>query len=257
MTSFLEGLPQFDPTGVNAMLWAELLKVKLTNMNLEVFLQTTYTSIVEQSTEPLQAQWEAQWVTDGHTLPIPPTSILLWWNTSTSYIGGVYGTTPLSAGVVVKRESEHANGGVSYRNIISTPTAAVSSTASIGVNNSNHPSLTFDLPVLSDLLLVYQLHVVLSSGTGTWGADFLLDGVKVGTAYNSLPSNVGIINASATGNYRCHAFVPNVAAGSHTIQVIFGVTGSPASPPTLAYGGIGAGAGQYGLRQLIVEGIAK
>lgn len=258
MTDFM-ALPIWPGSSDNMeqQLFFSDLKLALKSATSALFQTGSYKVKLTQPTEPSQSQWEAAWTAQtGRSLPILPTAILLWIDSATNQTAGVYSTTSLDSGTILRRESRYPRSGVSYRNIV-VATSAQSSNAAIGINNSNHPSLTWTQPVKADVLFTYQLYVLLSSGTGTWGADFVLDGVKLGSQIFGTATNSGIINNSASGDLMVACLAPNVTAGQHTVQVIFGVTGSPASPPTLAYGGVGSGAGQYGVRELVVEAITK
>jgi hypothetical protein len=253
--TFLE-MMSFPPEYNDQVLFFEQLKVLLQNKTDEFQSNAMRTAQVSQTTEPNQAQWEAAWLAaaTGNTLPIPPSAQLIWWNPATNFVGGIYGTTPLST-TVVKREARYPRTGTNTY-VVAQLTAQVTSTAQIGALNSNHPSVTFTLPVLSDLQITYSLYVKLSVGTGTWGADCLLDGVKIGTVLNGVASNAGVINSDSSGQIVMDVRVPNVEPGVHTVQAIFGVTGSPVSPPTLIYGGV-SGPTPYGVRVLRVRGFTK
>lgn len=253
-TEFLE-LPIFPDNYPDQVMFFELFKTLLQNTTNDAFTNNSIVvQVTKATTAPSQAEFEAAWVAAGYTLPIPPSALFIWWNSATSIVGGTFGTTITSGGTVYSRDTVYPPGGTSYYGTASL-SAAVSTTNSIGAGNTNHPSLAFTLPKLSDLMVTYQLYTLLSSGTGTWGADFLLDGVKQGTALYALPSNIGIYNMNASGELLAEIRIPNVAAGAHTIQTIMGVCGSPVTPPTIAYGGIAAAASNYGLRVLRVRAV--
>jgi hypothetical protein len=250
MTSEFLELPIFSANYNDQVVFIEQFKTMLQNMNDEVRGNISRSVIVDSATTPNQSQWEAAWIAAGYALPIPPSAILTWWDTAANAVGGSFGTTPTSAGTVYSRDTLYPPGGTCYighENL----SAAVSTNVSIGVTNTNHPYKDFVLPRRSDIFVAYELYTTLSSGTGSWGGDFLLDGVKVGTAYYGLPTNVGISQISQSGSLRVKARIPDVPAGSHRIQAIMGVILSPVSPPTIAYGGLTV----LGLRKLDIRAV--
>jgi hypothetical protein len=103
----------------------------------------------------------------------------------------------------------------------------------------------------------YALFVQLNSGSGQWGADFYINGVKAGSQYLGVATNQGIVNSMTSGILRASFVLSDAAPGNYTIQATFGVTASPSSPPTLKIGGIASSSDQFGARSLIVRGIAK
>lgn len=230
------------------------LKMLLTQANQYVIDTAGEIVLLSQATEPNQAQWEAAWTAQtGLSLPIPASAQLHWWNTSVNQFGGLYGTIEGSL-TVYRRDHLYPRGGTI---VMATDykTDAISLAYSIGTNLTSYPKVTVVLPVVCNLIMEFELYVQLSSGSGQWGADFLVNGLKVGTQYLGLATNLGIQNHSASGLLKIEHTLYNVPAGSYTIQSEFGVTASPASPPTLAIGGL-SGAGSYGARELNVRGIA-
>jgi hypothetical protein len=256
MTNFMSiGLWPSDP--LEQQLVMQQLKLALRSKTDSLFETAAYRVELKQTTVPTQGQWESAWTAQtGLPTPILPSATLIWTDTNytPNVIGGIYGTTPLST-TVVRRESRYPVGGTSYFGSASL-SAAVSNNAAINTNNSSHPSLTAVLPVVSDLLLTYSLYVNLVSGTGNWGADFLVNGVKAGTQYQGISTVSGLVVSNTSGLVQATIHIPNLPAGSYKIQALFGVTGAPTTPPVIAYGGIGAGANQYGYRVLTVRGIA-
>jgi hypothetical protein len=88
---------------------------------------------------------------------------------------------------------------------------------------------------------------VLSASSGTWGADFLINGVKAGTLYYSLASNRGIVERTTSGLIIAQLVTPTFPPGTYTIQAIFGRTN--ATTPTISLAN--------NIRALIVKGIAQ
>lgn len=255
MTNFMN-IGQWPADPLEQQLLINQLKLALTSHTDSLYALANYTVIIEQSTEPVQVDWETEWAAQtNRALPILPSATLLWINTNIDDVGGIYGTTPLDTTTVIRRESRYPVGGT--KNHSAYLSAAVSSVnTAINVNNSNHPSVTFTQYVVADMILTYELYVHLVSGTGTWGADFLINGEKAGTKYQGINTAAGIINNAASGLLKVSLYLPNMPIGEYTVQAIMGVTGAPASAPVLSYGGIGSGASQYGVRTLSVRAIA-
>lgn len=254
MTDFLASMGGW-PHDYNRQLdfWARL-KVLLAQANQYVIDTAGEVVSLAQSTEPSQLQWENAWTTQtGLPLPIPTSAQLHWWNTSVNDFGGLYGTVEGSV-TVYRRDHLYPRGGtIVMANDYKTD--KITLTYAIGTNLTSYPKVTVDLPVACDLIMQFQLYVALSSGSGQWGADFLLNGVKVGTQYLGMASNMGIQNQSTSGLLFIEHTLYNLPAGEYTVQAEFGVTASPASPPTIIIGGL-TGAANYGARQLMVRGIA-
>jgi hypothetical protein len=231
------------------------LKLRLQRANNFIVSNAGLTVTLKQAAEPTQSDWETAWIAQtGLSLPIPPSAQLLWWNTNTDRFGGMYGTVEGNE-TPYRRDHAYPRGGTV---MIKTnyKVDQKSLTYRIGSVLSDHPSVTIDLPVKADLYMEYSLFVSLSSGSGQWGGDFLVNGVKVGTQYYGLAPDQGIVNAMTSCQLRVPFILADAEPGEYTVQAIFGVTATPASPPTLVIGGA-SGAGSYGARQLIVRAIAK
>lgn len=255
MTEFMN-VGQWPSDVFEQQLLINQLKLALKSHTDSLYALANYVIVIEQATMPLQADWETEWAAQtGRALPILPSATLLWIDTNIDAVGGIFGTTPLST-TVIRRESRYPIGGVAINEVDYLSAAVTSVNTAININNSNHPNVEFDLPVTADLILSYELYVQLISGTGTWGADFLINGVKAGTQYQGIPTVTGIVNNAASGLLKATIFIPSVPAGHYLIQAIMGVTGAPASAPVISYGGIGAGANQYGVRTLRARAIA-
>lgn len=230
------------------------LKLLLTQTNQYVIDTAGEIVTLSQSTEPTQGQWEAAWTAQtGLPLPIPASAQLHWWNTSVNEFGGLYGTIEGSV-TVYRRDHLYPRGGtIVLANDYKTD--ALSLAYAIGTNLTSYPKVTVVLPVACNLIMQFQLYVNLTSGAGQWGADFLLNGIKVGTQYLGLATNIGIQNQATSGLLFIEHTLYNLPAGTYVVQSEFGITASPASPPTVGIGGL-SGAASYGARELMVRGIA-
>jgi hypothetical protein len=234
------------------IIWVDKLKALLQQMDTELAETAHFVVELQQATEPSQAEWEAAWLFQtGRPLPISKAADLIWWDTSEDYIGGLYGVLLDSTTVQRKDPKNPRNSVALYQ--IDSEVDAQSITANIGADNTPYPSIDFTNSQPLRLELEFQMFVDLASGTGVFGADFLVDGVKVGSSYYGVSTDQGIICMNASGFLRVVADIPEVAPGSHTVQVIFGVCGVNPTPPTLDIGGLSA-AGGFGARQLIVKG---
>lgn len=232
------------------------MKTLLQRVNTFVLDNTGNSVVIEQASEPVQLDWETAWTTQtGLSLPIPASAQLFWWDTATDRLGGVYGTVEGNP-TVYRREHQYPHGSTIVTKT-DYKTNAVTLTYAIGTNFSDHPSVSFSLPVAADIIMEYSLFVQLNSGSGQWGADFYINGIKAGTQYLGIATNQGIVNAMTSGILRAHFVLSDAPPGNYTIQSAFGVTASPASPPTLKIGGILGIPDQFGVRSLIVRGVVK
>lgn len=252
MTDEFLNLPALGE-GLDQSLFFDQFKVVMKNITANLYANRNLTVILRQATEPNQAAWESAWTTQtGLAVPILPSATLIWFDNINNYVGGVYGTTHLTDGIVYSREARYPRSGHSYIKSVEL-TAAVSSNSAMGLNLTNHPSQSFYLPLLSDILLEYILTVGSLTGSGLYGGDFLFDGVKVGTQYLGMPATMGIQNyPSAPQQVYIAARIPDVLPGNHTVQAMLGVTGAPATAPTIAYGGTTTSG--FGVRVMTIRG---
>jgi hypothetical protein len=205
-------------------------------MNTFVNERTSDFVEITQATEPTQDEWELAWLQQtGKQLPISKNAVLHWIDTVTGDLGGVYGVL-LDSTNVLRKDSKYVRGGIGFFGSAQDGPGGTGVAFQIGEKNSEHSSLTFTLNQSMDLELTYQLYVSLTSGAGSWGADFLLDGSKVGTDLLGINLNMGIVNTEIGGLVYTTIIVPNVEAGEHTVQAIFGYTGIDATPPSLDFG---------------------
>lgn len=215
----------------------------LSNINSDITLS--------QPVEPTQTEWEAAWISQTGLLPpIPASATLLWYDTSNSTFGGMYGTVEGNA-TVYRREHVYPRGATIYLNQAFLSTN-VSINTSLYANNANMPSLSFTLPCTCHLYLYAAMNVVSSAGTGAWGIDFLINGVKMGTQIYGAAPDYGIANTGTAGFLACPAVWPNLPAGNYTVQMMFGYVGSPGTPPTVAVGSAGINDGRYMIVRAIV-----
>lgn len=253
--SFVTQMGQWPDDYARQLEFWNRLKTLLQQANSFVIDNAGLVVLLEQATEPTQAEWEDAWeLQTGLDLPIPPSAQLHWWNTNEDDFGGLYGT--VEGNVTVYRRDNLYPRGASILMETAYKTDLLSSVQyAIGTNLADHPNVTIEVPVPVNLTLEYLLYANLSAGSGFWGADFLVDGIKVGTQYLGVATNWGICNESASNLVHAEHTIYNVAPGEYLIQALFGVCGSPASPPTVQIGGI-SGATAFGARVLTVRGIA-
>lgn len=255
--NWLNNLPVWNNDIQDQTLWIQQFKAMLQQQTNEILLKQHDVIYLAQATEPSQGQWETAYTAQTGKVapPIPPYATLIWWDSNNNIMGGQYGTVSGDP-TVYRREHKYPKGGTVYFGKAHLGAQVSGSTAAINTNNVNHPSLTFTLPTACMLLLTYTLSVKITAGSGQFGGNFLLDGQNVGVVYYGLAASRGIVEASWDSELIVPAIIPVLAAGQHTVQALFGTTGNVASPPTLQYGGTTSGAGNWGIRQLIVEGIA-
>lgn len=253
---FVDGLGLWPSDYSRQLEWVNRFKLKLQQANDFIVDSIGLVVTLYQATEPTQLEWETAWTAQtGLPTPIPATADLLWFNTSENAFGGIYGTV-IGSTIVYARTNRYPRGGAIYVNSGYKTDRINPLTHNIGAQLSNYPALTFTLPVVSDIVMEFSLYVKLNSGTGQWGADFLINGVKAGTQYMGIPTNQGIFNGHTHGQIAAKFTLSNAPAGTYTIQSIFGVTNNPVSPPNLIIGGV-SGADSYGARVLLVKAYAK
>ena len=201
------------------------VKQLLVNMDTQVNALTSDIVELSQSTEPTQGEWETAWtVQTGKSLPISKNAELRWWSTVTDTLGGTYGML-FDSSVVLRKDSKYSRGGIGYFGT-ATNNDAQSGSHPIGTNNSEHPALTFELNQVMDVELTYQLYTVLAAHTTELvGADFLLDGIKVGSDVYGLDTDIGVASTNDSGLLLVTAVSPAVPAGEHTVQAIYGYVG--------------------------------
>lgn len=238
--------PGHDPA--SQIFWINQLKTLLTNLDDKIEAALVYSVLLEQATQPTQGDWETAYTTQtGLALPIPASTILQWWNTANDRFGGLYGTLAGGDGTVYARDNRYSPGQViafaaAYKN------DAVNVTTGISAIVSTQPTVTLELVVPARIRMAYSLMTDLTASSGTWGADFTINGVKVGGQYYSIAANRGLIERNNDGVVRAEAETPLLAAGTYVIQALFGVT---SGTPTVAIGG------NNGIRLLWAEAVAE
>jgi hypothetical protein len=201
---------------------------------------------ISQATEPTQAQWESQWVIQtGYALPIPSSAVLVWYNNYTAKIGGIYGTAA-GFSTVFRREHQSPIGSTIYFNRASL-ISAQSITTNLVATAAIMPSLTFTITQKAHFLLEFILGV---GTTVACGADFLVNGVKIGTTNGGAAPDNGIVQCSVNSILRASYSMLNMLPGTYTIQALCGLNGSTTGTITVG------GATALGARSLIVRAIA-
>lgn len=241
---FMAQLPPFPRDPLDQIAWFNRLKTLLNNMDAAIDNAVVDVVTLEQTTLPSQATWETAYTSQtGKSLPIPPSARLLWWDTTNARFGGVFGTLT-NDDTVYARLSLNAPGAVHLmENDIVTGTQSVD--YNIGENLAHYPSVTVSPNVAVKFRLALSLSLALSSGSGSWGGDFLINGVKIGGVYYALASNRGILERTTAGQILIKAETPTLEPDTYEIQAIFGRTN--ATTPTLTAGN----------RLLLVKGIAQ
>lgn len=245
---FFTRLGPFPGDLSSQVMYFDQLKVLLTELDTAVVNAIVDVVILEQNTLPTQGEWETAYTTQtSKSLPIPASAQLYWWNTTLGQFGGFFGTVRSSDTAVYGRNNIYAPGNAIVAAAAQKSTS-VSVTYDLGEMLADHPAATVTLVVKTKLYLSYQLTTTLSSGSGSWGADFLIDGVKAGTLYYSVPSDRGIMDIVATGIVQAWLETPTLDPGTYVIQAIFGRTNG--TSPTVAIGGA-----TEGVRLLMVRGV--
>lgn len=252
MTSFLNNLGNWPNDCNNQRAYLQNLETNLQNLELYLTENTAQVVLLSQTTEPTQEQWEDAYTDQtGNALPIPATTQLLWFNTAQDTFGGVFGTIPGSV-TVYRREHLYPKNSIVHYSMSALATSVTGVTSSLYENFSNLPSITFTNYVPCRVVMEFSITTQITAGTGTWGVDFLFDGIKVGSQYHSILANSGLQNLDYSGNLTTAIMLNDILPGTHLVRPMWGVTNSPASPPTLAIGG-----GTRGARILTVKAIAQ
>ncbi len=238
---FFAQLPIWPRDVVDQIDWFNRLKMLLNNWDATINAGVVDAVTLEAATEPSQSDWETAYTTQtGKALPIPPTARLLWWDTTNSRQGGVYGTLT-NDDTVYPRSSINSPGSVA---IFETEALTATHTVDyvIGESLVNHPALDVTLTVPMKLFLTYTLIAQVSAASA--GADFLIDGVKQGTLHLGLASNRGF-EVQAHGQCIATLLTPTLDPGTYTIQAIFGRTNGTTPTVTVT------------ARQLFVRGVVQ
>jgi hypothetical protein len=239
---FFAQLPVWPREHLDQSDWLDRMKMLLNNLDAQINAGVVDVVTVEASTEPSQATWETAYTTQtGKALPIPATARLIWWDTTNSQHGGVYGTLS-NDDTVYPRGSLNSPGSIGLMESASL-TASHTVDYVIGENLVNHPTVTVLINLPMKLRLIYSL--VPSVSAASAGADFLINGVKAGTLYYSLASNRGIVEVQANGQCIASLETPTLNPGTYIIQAIFGRTNATTPTVTVAS------------RQLFVRGIVQ
>lgn len=246
-----KSLGQWPRNYVDQQQYLNKLLLEFNNFYASVLSNINSDVTLSQIVEPTQNEWEAAWTSQTGLLPpIPPSATLLWYDTSNNTFGGMYGTVEGNA-TVYRREHIYPRGSTIYLNQ-NYLNSSISTSTSLYSNNANLPVLTFSLPCTCHLYIYSAMNVTLSAGTGSWGIDYLVNGVKMGTQVYGAAADYGIVNTATAGFLACPAVWPNLPAGNYTVQMMFGYVGSPGTPPTLALGAAGVNDGRYMIVRAIV-----
>lgn len=230
--------------------WFDRLITELNKVTSYIEQNTSDVVVLEQATLPTQMQWEAAWTAQtGKPTPISQNATLFWWDTSINDFGGIFGV--MRGDNTVRPHQARFPQNANVLLLTSETLLSAGGQFYIGDNIDIVPDITFTSPIPLTLELYYEMGVTYSAGTDPVGIDFLFDGIKVGTSQYGLAQDTGITNRATTGVLRCRAFLPNVPAGTHTVRLMYGATGSPVTLPTVAINAAGAS------HQMIVRGLSQ
>lgn len=241
---FLAQLPIWPADPADQINWFNRLKVLLNNQNAEIEAGVVDVVTLSQSAEPSQSDWETAYTTQtGKSLPIPATARLQWWDSTNSRFAGMYGTL-LNSSTVYPRSGLTSPGATS---VFSSDVETAGHTVDyvIGESLVNHPSLTITVAVPTKFQLMYSLLTTLSAGSGSWGGDFLINGVKAGSLYYALAANRGLVERTTTGQIIASLTTPTLNPDTYVIQAILGRTNATTPTVTVA------------ARHLFVRGISQ
>lgn len=245
---FFSRLPNWRNNSADDESFIQQLKVLLNQMDASVNASIVDVVLLEQASLPSQADWETAYTSQtGKSLPIPPIARLQWWDTTNSRFGGEFGTV-LNDTTVYPRITRNSPGSIHI-----AETAQIASTTSISpiedldYSASYNPTLDVTISVPCYLELMYLLSYILSSGSGSVGIDFAINGVRVGPLYYNLPVDRGVYELTDTGQICAVVRTPTLQPGTYSILPLFGNTNG--TSPT--------GAISPGSQTLIVKGYAS
>lgn len=225
--------------------WFNQLKTLLNNADAAIGAALVDVVTLEQSSLPSQANWETAYTTQtGKAVPIPPSAKLLWWDTTNNRFGGEFGTLT-NDDTVYPRLSLNSPGAI---HLLERDSVTGTQTVDyvIGENLAHYPAISISPNVPVILQMTLTMMTTLSSGSGSWGGDFLINGVKHGSLTpHLLASDRGLIERSTTGQLVVIDSTVTLDPGDYEIQAIFGRTN--ATTPTVSVGN----------RLLLVKAIAQ
>ena len=229
MNSIFSKLPAFPRDPMSQVIWIDRLKEILTNRDTEIKNLEVDVVTIAQGSVPSQANWESAYTTQtGKSLPIPPSARLIWFNTNINAVGAIYGTLTNSGGVVYLQQNRFSKGNIIDIVVNSAYDATLGVAYALGEVLGDHPAVEVFIAVPARLLMSYIVGVQFTAGTGVVGADFLLNGIKVGSTYYNLPVTEGITRSSTSVAFVTHAWTPVLEPGTYEVQPIFGiVSGTP------------------------------
>jgi len=209
---------------------------------------------IEDTSEPNQAAWESAYTTQtGKSLPIPPNAILIWYDTTNLRLGGLYGTTA-SDSTVINRGPRNAPGQIIYLGYDNDATSQTIATK-VGESFVGMPSLTFTLPVKCRLEIYASAYITIASGSGPFGIEIYLDGVKVGTEYFGIPEDLALFQSSVAEFLNGRVMIEDVDVGPHTVEMSIGFSGAQSTPVQVTVGGNSSAGNGY--ISLVVKGVVQ
>lgn len=212
------------------------LQNKLNQLKDEVETASSSFVLLSQTTEPTQGNWESAYTAQtGGSTPIPTSATLVWFNSATSEIAGVYGT--INGTGTVQRRGMRYGSGITHFQSTQYDNNARSSNRTGYENISLVPSISMTTYVITNLILEFSVSI--TSGGSNGGIDFLVNTTKVGTQYASVPPNGGIIEGLQSGRNTARFVVPNLPPGTYTLRPLIGVVGGAYSGTSIGWGGNG------------------
>ena len=237
MPNLINVLPSWSGDCAEQTLFIDALKQQLQSALIASETHQVTPVFLSQATEPSQAQWETAYPAQtGRSLPILPSTQLLWWNSTTNSFGGLYGTTPLN-NTVYSRAPRYTKGTHIFQESKVPSGATISASTPIGVNAFSE-TISVSLNQRFNLELIHNVFLNVTVA-GTIGGDFLINGIKAGTSYFGVQNNRSLFESQQSQLYATRIFLENMPAGAYTFQNIFGYTGSPVTAPAATKAGIG------------------
>lgn len=210
------------------------LQTKLNSLVAASNAASADTVVLSQTSEPTQGQWETAYTAQtGNAIPIPPAAQLIWFNSVTSEIAGVYGT--FTGTTTVRKRAMRYGSGIVHASAVAYDNVARSSNRTLQENSALLPSVTITTYVQTILKLEFSVSI--TSGGANGAIDFLLNSTKVGTQYAIVAPYDGIVSGLGVGRYTAQFMIDNLPAGVYTIRPLFGTYGSTYSGTVIGWGG--------------------
>ena len=220
---FLSSVQEWPEDYNDQIVAFDALKEALNNYHNSLIHKGSVTLVLKQTTEPTQGQWETEWTNStSYSTPIAHGTKLIWYDTDVSAIMGFFTVVEGSTDVVKVND-------VSLGSVHAMETAALQDSTAVAVNLQNStasmPSVNLTTTKNCDLYISLDCEVAYS-GSGDYGADFIMNGVKQGNVVYGVSSNESPAETATGGIYHFEMIIQDVESGTYSIQSLMGRSGA-------------------------------